>query len=83
MCKEQYQHQILLESVSNAQMILFSNLYTYVPEETRVFFEPKIRNVAWIMAWIIPFSNLFILMLNNLSRFLQLLGIPRDQQCFN
>ena len=83
MRKEQYQHQTLLENVSSAQMILFSNLYTYVPEETRVFFEQKIRTVAWIMAWINPFSNLFILMLNNLSRFLRLLGIPRDQQCFN
>ena len=38
-------------------MILLSILYTYVPEETRVIFEPNIRN----MAWIIPFSNRFVL----------------------
>ena len=40
-------------------MILFFNLYKYLPEETRVIFEPKIRN----MPWMIPFSNHFILML--------------------
>ena len=37
MRKEQYQHQTLLENVSSAQMIPFSNLYTYVPEETSFF----------------------------------------------
>ena len=35
-------------------------LYTYVPEGTRVIFEPTICN----MAWIILFSNFFVLVLN-------------------